>query len=134
MNVTPARVVLLACGVFVSSCELGGEWLMHFGEAGGGPPVVLDAGSSNRRPVLTMVFAAPLETGLGGEIELGAQAEDPDGDSLVYRWTGSGGKIAGATRANATYTCREQGEHAVVLRVFDRGGLEDTSAFVVQCD
>src|ERR1043165_2142888 len=99
-------IPLLLCGGMLSGCDVGGQWFLQLRSSGRRSP---DAGSRNRAPVLTAVYAAPVQTDVGAQIALGASAEDPDGDRISYRWTCTGGKIADATSPNTTFTCEQHG-------------------------
>lgn len=79
-----------------------------------------DLAGNNSCPEITLIFAAPLQTNVGGTIVLEASALDPDGDKLAYRWRATSGKIAAPRSANTTYTCTSAGSHTLTLSVTDR--------------
>ena len=68
---------------------------------------------------LTKAVVSPLQTSVGNDISLSAQAFDEEGDDITYSWTGTGGSIADPTAASTTYTCQDVGEHTVTIMVTD---------------
>ena len=68
---------------------------------------------------LTKAVVSPLETSVGNDISLSAQAFDEEGDDIHYIWTGDGGSIADPSAASTTYTCQEVGDHTVTIMVTD---------------
>ena len=51
--------------------------------------------AANRPPTVTLT-CNPCEVGVGEETELRADARDPDGDSLTYRWNSPAGELLGS--------------------------------------
>ncbi len=70
---------------------------------------------------LVRVVVAPLQTSVGNDIDLAAQAFDEDGDPIEYVWTASGGSIADASAMATTYTCQDVGNHEITVRVSNDG-------------
>ncbi|MBT8453625.1 MAG: hypothetical protein KJO40_16795, partial [Deltaproteobacteria bacterium] len=68
---------------------------------------------------LTKAVVSPLQTSVGNQISLSAQAFDEEGDAIQYIWTGTGGSIADPSAASTTYTCQDVGEHTVMIMVTD---------------
>ena len=68
---------------------------------------------------LTKAVVSPLQTSVGNDISLSAQAFDEEGDTITYSWTGNGGSIADPTAASTTYTCQDVGDHTVTIMVTD---------------
>jgi len=68
---------------------------------------------------LTKAVVSPLQTSVGNDISLSAQALDEEGDDIHYIWTGTGGSIADPSAASTTYTCQEVGDHTVMIMVTD---------------
>jgi hypothetical protein len=68
---------------------------------------------------LAKVIVSPLETSVGNDIDLYALGHDVEGDDIAYRWMAMGGTIAGPTAPVTTYTCREIGTHAIIVRISD---------------
>ncbi|MCY4598343.1 MAG: OmpA family protein [Acidobacteria bacterium] len=62
---------------------------------------------ANRPPTVT-ITCNPCEVGVGEETELRADARDPDGDSLTYRWNSPAGELQGS-RNQATQRWRAPG-------------------------
>ena len=50
----------------------------------------------NRPPVCTAVTADRTEVTVGDSVSVTANATDPDGDTLVYTWTATGGRVVGS--------------------------------------
>ena len=68
---------------------------------------------------LTKAVVSPLQTSVGNDISLSAQAFDEEGDAIHYIWTGAGGSIADPSAASTTYTCQDVGDHTVTIMVTD---------------
>jgi hypothetical protein len=118
--------------LFLTGCQVGDEFFTF--PFLGQHDVVADGGRRpNQPPELTAVFVAPLQTGVGSTIALSARARDPDGDLVTYYWTGTGGEIDQPRAADATYTCKTKGTHAVAIVVRDPGGLTAVSVIDVAC-
>ena len=93
------------------------------------PPPPPPPPAANRPPTVT-VSCNPCEVGVGEETELRADARDPDGDSLTYRWNSPAGELLGS-RNQATQRWRapnQGGPVPVTVTVSDgRGGsVSDT--------
>ncbi len=78
-------------------------------------------GSFNFCTDLIKVVVAPLQTSVGNDIDVFALAYDTEGDSIAYRWTGTGGTFADPTSRETTYTCQEVGEQTITITVSDDG-------------
>lgn len=68
---------------------------------------------------LTKMVVSPFQTAVGEDIHLRANAEDAEGDPIVYEWTATGGRIADPTARETNYTCEEVGDHQVSIAVTD---------------
>jgi hypothetical protein len=68
---------------------------------------------------LTKAIVSPLQTSLGNDIALSAQASDAEDDAIAYRWSATGGTIADPAAASTTYTCLELGVQAITIEVSD---------------
>ena len=93
------------------------------------PPLPPPPPPANRPPTVTL-NCNPCEVGVGEETELRADALDPDGDPLTYRWNSPAGELAGS-RNQATQRWRapdQGGPVPVTVTVSDgRGGsVSDT--------
>ena len=76
-----------------------------------------------------MASCEPCSVGYGGEVQLTADAEDPDGDSLTYRWTAPKGTLTDAAKATVRWRApNEMGRVAIRVRVSD--GSASASAVV----
>jgi hypothetical protein len=86
------------------------------------PTVALEVGSVTA--VATNVVRASASTVcVGDTVALAARASDPDGDTLLYRWTTTGGRITGEG-ANVTFdsTGLAPGDYTVTVEVDDGCG------------
>ena len=83
----------------------------------------------NRAPTVT-ASCEPCSVGSEGEVQLTAEAKDPDGDSLTYQWTAPKGWLKDATKATARWrpSTNETGRVAIRVRVSD--GTASASAVV----
>ena len=70
---------------------------------------------------LTKVEVSPLQTSIGSQIKLRSQAEDHDGDPIMYLWTATGGSVESPTSPNTFYTCEEEGDQYITITVSDDG-------------
>ena len=70
---------------------------------------------------LTKVIVSPLQTSVGSQIDVYADAEDHDGDPIMYLWSGTGGSFADETAKDTTYTCEEEGVQFITITVSDDG-------------
>jgi cysteine-rich repeat protein len=73
-------------------------------------------------PVLTAWSASPLQTSLGGKIDVAGAATDADvgviaGETLTYAWTG--GMFDNAAAASTKFTCTVSGTNTITLTVSD---------------
>ena len=76
-------------------------------------------GEFNVCAYLYKVVVSPLETSVGNDIDLSAQATDAEDDSIQYLWTTLSGSIADPSAPNTTYTCEEIGDHDITITVSD---------------
>ncbi|MGB5684025.1 MAG: hypothetical protein WBM47_19400, partial [Polyangiales bacterium] len=70
---------------------------------------------------LTKVVVAPLQTSIGNTIDVRAQAEDQEGDTIEYAWTADSGSFAAPSDAATSYTCEELGDHQLTISISDDG-------------
>jgi hypothetical protein len=84
-------------------------------------------------PHLVYLEVRPLETGVGDSILLDAEATDPDGDELAYRWRARGGSILDPRAASTSFTCETRGPSTVRLSVRDAGGCELGASVEIAC-
>ncbi|MDH4335379.1 MAG: hypothetical protein OEW24_09040 [Chloroflexota bacterium] len=78
-------------------------------------------GKFNFCPNLPKVVVSPLQTSIGNQIDVLAQAADIEGDPIAYRWTGTGGSFADPTAPVTTFTCEQLGEQTITITVSDDG-------------
>lgn len=70
---------------------------------------------------LTKAVVAPLQTSIGNRIAVRSQAEDEEGDPIVYAWTAETGSFDDPSAADTFYTCEETGDHSLTVSVSDDG-------------
>jgi hypothetical protein len=70
---------------------------------------------------LSKVVVSPLQTSVGNDITLDAQAFDVEGDDVEFLWTAEGGSIADDSAASTSYTCGEIGDGSITVTVSDDG-------------
>jgi hypothetical protein len=110
-------LLILAVGVFyfrsrVERTELGdGDSL---------PPVTVhsDVVAGDRCPVLTSWVASPLQTSVGSWIDVGAAAQDDDGERLGFAWQPAA-RFQDSHAATTRYRCDEAGMQTLTLHVSD---------------
>ncbi|MGB9340797.1 MAG: hypothetical protein WCB63_16235, partial [Polyangiales bacterium] len=68
---------------------------------------------------LIKAVVSPLQTSVGNDIDVSAQAVDQEGDPITFSWTGSGGSFADPTASATTYTCEQVGDHVITISVTD---------------
>jgi hypothetical protein len=79
---------------------------------------------------LTKAVASPLQTSVGSEIDLFAQAEDAEGDDIDFLWTAEGGIVDENTAQETTFTCLDLGLGSVTITVSD-GDIACASSWTV---
>ena len=87
------------------------------------PPPPPPPPSANRPPTVT-ASCDPCDVLFGEQVQLRADAQDPDGDSLEYRWSAPAGTLQNADRAATRWTAPNQaGPVPITVTVNDgRGG------------
>jgi hypothetical protein len=87
--------------------------------ATGGVDIKTDVVDGDHCPVLTSWVVSPLQTSVGGWIDVGAAATDPDSDELVsYAWEPAG-NFANPNLAATRYRCAVAGTQSLTLTVSD---------------
>ena len=97
------------------------------------PPPPPPPPPANRPPVVT-VSCDPCEVEFGDEVRLRADASDPDGDPLAFRWSAPAGNFTDATdRATTRWRApAQEGPVPITATVTDgRGGSASDSATVL---
>jgi len=119
-------ILLAAAGALLSAC--GDE---HDPDVG---KVTLTVRARNTCPRLTSWMAAPLQTSVGGAIDVSAGASDPDpGDHLRYLWTASAGSFARPDAASTRYSCGAAGLQTITVQVSDDASCADAHLMAVRC-
>ncbi|MBW2222879.1 MAG: IgGFc-binding protein [Deltaproteobacteria bacterium] len=101
------------------------------------PPQVLGGVRANGElnvcaDLVVVVVVAQLQTSVGGEIELLAEAVDAEGDDIEYLWETTGGSFDDPTAADAIYTCEELGNYDISVAVSDDGFEYCTSGWTIR--
>lgn len=77
-------------------------------------------------PPVVRTLSGPERVGTGQEVELAAEASDPDGDPLEYNWSCSGGTIAGSGPTVTWRAPNWAGHYSITVTVADqRGGVAE---------
>jgi uncharacterized repeat protein (TIGR01451 family) len=76
-------------------------------------------GEFNVCAVLTKAVVAPLQTSVGNDIDLHAEAYDHDADAITYEWSSSNGPIANPSATTTTYTCTRPGNDVILIAISD---------------
>lgn len=81
---------------------------------------------------LTKVVVSPLQTSVGSQIDVHAEAEDHDGDPIMYLWTGTGGSFENPIAPSTQYTCEEEGTQFITITVSDDGFQHCMDGYTVE--
>ncbi|MGD0854490.1 MAG: PKD domain-containing protein [Dehalococcoidia bacterium] len=89
--------------------------------------------SGNQPPVISSLTAAQNQTYPGGEVNLQAVVSDPNGDSINYKWTASGGSFVESGRGNNTWRAPQDfGDYEIKLTVDDGKGMTAESTVTIK--
>ncbi len=80
---------------------------------------------------LTKAVVSPLQTSLGNEIALRADALDIEDDDIEYRWSATGGTLAEPASSSTTFRCATPGQQVVRVEVSDDGFEHCTDGWAV---
>ena len=78
-------------------------------------------GKLNVCATLAKVVVSPLQTSVGSQIEVFAQASDAEGDAIAYAWSATSGSFDDASAAVTMYNCEQTGDHTIAVTVSDDG-------------
>ncbi len=78
-------------------------------------------GKLNVCAALAKMVVAPLQTSVGNQLEVFAQASDKEGDAIAYSWSATNGSFDDPNAAVTMYTCEQPGDHTVSVLVSDDG-------------
>lgn len=93
------------------------------------PTATLTVLERNEPPITIGPSAQPITVKRWSTVEVQCQAEDPDGDPLIYKWAATDGRIEGEG-AKVLYFATTSGDFAVTVTVVDsRGAQIKTSAY-----
>lgn len=89
-------------------------------------------GTENVCPRIDGISVSPAEVAVGGSIALSSSVTDADGTPAPasFSWHATGGTVAQATAADATFTCTGPGSFTVTLDVTDTACGDSASATV----
>lgn len=94
------------------------------GPAGAGAPGAAPGSGGQNRPPTVRASCSPCTVEIGRTSTVSADAQDPDGDPLTYRWTNAAGQLASPTSRQSSWTAPMQpGPVSFTVTVNDgRGG------------
>jgi len=122
-------MLLAALGAVVCGCS---------GEPGPEGEVAITLTTEDACPRLTSWLAEPLETSVGGTIEVSASAVDRDkGDHLSFLWSASAGHFTQPRVAATHYSCGGAGTQTITVQVSDDhapASCSDARSMTVRCD
>ena len=96
------------------------------------PPPPPPPPPANRPPTVT-ASCDPCEVLFGEQVQLRADAQDPDGDSLEYRWTAPSGTLQNADRATTRWTApNQEGPVPATVTVDDGQGGSASDTVTIQ--
>jgi len=102
------------------------------------PGEVMDSVSThavvNHTPTITSLMANDDKLTLADKCHIECNAEDPDGDSLSYRWSASGGDISGSGASVTWDAPEEEGSYEVRVTVSDGQGGEDKRSLTISVE
>lgn len=93
-------------------------------------PPTPTAPAGNVPPVIASLTAAQNQSYPGGTVNLQSVVSDPNGDSINFKWTATGGEFVENGRANTTWRApKEFGSYEIKLTVDDgKGGTAQSTA------
>lgn len=80
--------------------------------------VEVQAAFPNRPPVIQSLTATPTDVAPGASVSVICVATDPDGDTLTYIWTASGGVVTGSG-STVTWAAGQTGTYTITCVVSD---------------
>jgi subtilisin-like proprotein convertase family protein len=89
-------------------------------------------GEENNAPVINSVTADPASVYPSEDVTLTCDAEDEDGDTIIYHWSAEAGMLSASDSAVVTWTAPNDSGHFVMeVIVEDEEGLADTGDVIV---
>lgn len=87
------------------------------------------APTGNLPPVIASLTAAQNQTYPGGTVNLQSVVSDPNGDTINFKWTATGGEFVENGRANTTWRApKDFGDYEIKLTVDDgKGGTQQST-------
>lgn len=96
-------------------------------------PSDASAPQGNQPPVISSLTAAQNQTYPDGQVNLQAVVSDPNGDTLNYTWTASGGSFLEQGRGNTTWIAPKQyGDYEIKLTVDDSKGASQQATVTIK--
>jgi hypothetical protein len=86
---------------------------------------------ANQLPVITSLLAVPMSVTPGGSATVTCIATDPDGDSVIYTWTFTGGSMSGTGYTITWVAPSAANTYVVTVSVSDgKGGVANDSVAI----
>jgi hypothetical protein len=105
------------------------------GESSASINLTWGCGSENRAPVINDITLSSASIKTGQQYDVTAAASDPDGDTLTYKWTASGGAINNDAANPMKWTAPAAiGSYTITLKVTDGKGGEATQTKTVNVE
>ncbi|MFW6150901.1 MAG: PKD domain-containing protein [Chloroflexota bacterium] len=86
----------------------------------------------NHEPRIIRVALVPTIVSPSGTADIECEAEDPDGDSLTYRWSATAGTLSGTGQAVSWKAPDQVGAYSIAVTVTDTAGHASTAERIIR--
>lgn len=94
--------------------------------------VVLACKTPNQAPTITNITSASISITPGGDTTITCTATDPDGDTITYSWTVTGGTVSGTGGTITWEAPGAEGTYTISVEVSDGKGGTDTDSVSIE--